>query len=201
MVLGPLCGIEIRLVHLSACDEAGPATSGRPGRGFVHPPCPHAGLRASASVPPTRRRTRVGSERPHSLPLARVPLPRAANSVVRICTYLAGLFISDARAGRPSWRPSSLDEDRTGGSCERYGIGSRLAGFRIVSKYLIHPQPWLMGDSWLADGDRQNTDLDDQVVPSTVGKRVLPAPLSLSSSLACCVAMCIRHSSHSAFSG
>ena len=28
MVLGPLYGIEIRLVHLSTCDEAGPATSG-----------------------------------------------------------------------------------------------------------------------------------------------------------------------------
>ena len=33
MALGPLCGIEIRLVHLSTCDEAGPATSGRPGDG------------------------------------------------------------------------------------------------------------------------------------------------------------------------
>ena len=28
LVLGPLYGIEIRLVHLSTCDEAGPATSG-----------------------------------------------------------------------------------------------------------------------------------------------------------------------------
>jgi hypothetical protein len=56
LALGPLCGIEIRLVHLSTCDEAGPATSGRPGDG------PALGVKDPI-------------------------LPRAANSVVRFCTY------------------------------------------------------------------------------------------------------------------
>ena len=56
----PRCGIEIRLVHLSTCDEAGPATSGRPGRGFVH-----RASRGSTSVCERAADpgTRVGSER------------------------------------------------------------------------------------------------------------------------------------------
>ena len=143
MALGPLCGIEIRLVHLSACDEAGPATSGRPGRGFVHPPCltrvyerlracrrpgdgPALGVkdpilcRSHAFPSPARRIRWFGFVR---------------TSRDRFISEASRTAHTDTRVAAAPRAPGGPDEDR---GQLRYGVGSRLAGFRLVLKKILN---------------------------------------------------------------